>query len=62
MKIFDETIETEAAPYVDFHGTSLQLHQVSYLIMLELSQLGVLPFHGGTNISNRRVRASSHTS
>jgi SAM-dependent methyltransferase len=42
-RAFDQTIEEESAPYVDFHCTVYTQSSFA-LIILELSQLGVLPF------------------
>jgi hypothetical protein len=43
QKRFDETIEDESGPYVDYHATIYTPSSFA-LIVLELGQMGVLPF------------------
>jgi len=42
-RLFDQTVEDESSPYIDFHGMVYTPSSFA-LIILELSQLGVLPF------------------
>jgi SAM-dependent methyltransferase len=42
-QLFDQTSEDESSPYVDFHATVYTLTSFE-LIMLDLAQMGVLPF------------------